>query len=93
MAEKRVWESNYKFDFWPLKVKNRPDLFVCRWCATYPWKNFDEGYNSASYLTSTGGLSKVARVPILRISGLPAWESRDKMTFGCKPHGQAQKIL
>jgi len=23
----------------------------------------------------------------------PTWESRDKMTFGCWPHGQAQRIL
>jgi hypothetical protein len=29
--------------------------------------------------------SKVAKVPILAISGLPTWEFRDKMTFGCKP--------
>jgi hypothetical protein len=32
--------------------------------------------------------SKVTGVPILRLS---TFESQDKMTFGCRPHGQAQK--
>jgi hypothetical protein len=31
--------------------------------------------------------------PNLGISGLPSWESRDKMTFGCRVRGEAQKIL
>jgi hypothetical protein len=66
---------------------------------TYRWKFLDEGYNFVSDLTSIGGLHKklwasiVARVPILRILKLPTWESRDKMTFGCRPHGQAHRIL
>jgi hypothetical protein len=25
--------------------------------------------------------------------GTPTWESRDKMSFGCGPHGEAQSIL
>ncbi len=36
---------------------------------------------------------KVVEIPILRISGLPTWESRDKMTFGCMPHGETQRLL
>jgi hypothetical protein len=32
---KKSWESNYKFDSWPLKIKNHPDLCVCKWHATY----------------------------------------------------------
>jgi len=36
---------------------------------------------------------KVVKVLILGISGLLAWETQDKMTFGCNPHGQAQRIL
>jgi len=49
----------------------------CRWHATYRWKAFDEGYNCLSDLISIWGLHaklwapKVARVPILAISGLP----------------------
>jgi hypothetical protein len=31
--------------------------------------------------------SKVQGVPILGIPGFPSWESQDKMTFGCSPHG------
>jgi hypothetical protein len=50
---------------------------VFRWCATYFWKALNEGYNVSLYLTSIGGLhkklwaSKVARIPIMGISGLP----------------------
>jgi hypothetical protein len=69
------------------------------WLATYSWKAFNEGYNFPLDLISIGGLhkelwtSKIVGVPISRISRLPTWESQDKMTFGCKPHGEAQIIL
>jgi hypothetical protein len=43
--------------------------------------------------TRNYGPPTIARVPILGISGLPSWESRDKMTFGCRVRGEAQKIL
>ncbi len=38
-------ESNCQFDSYPLKVENRPDLFTCKWRATYHWKTLDKGYN------------------------------------------------
>jgi hypothetical protein len=47
------------------------------WRATYRWKALDKGYNFASDLIRIGGLQKtlwgpkVAKVPILGISGLP----------------------
>jgi len=53
-------------------------------------------------LTSIGSLhkklsaSKVVGSPISRISKFlrfPTWESQDKMIFGCRPSGQAQRIL
>ncbi len=50
---------------------------MCKWHATYNWKALDEGYNFTLDLTSIKGLhkklwaSEVAKVPILRISGLP----------------------
>jgi len=44
---KKGRESKCQFDFRPLKVKNHPDLLACRWCATYHWKAFNEGYNFA----------------------------------------------
>jgi hypothetical protein len=59
----------------PLKVKNRPNLFTCRWRATYCWKALDEGYNFTLNLILIRGLhtklwvSKVARDPILGILG------------------------
>jgi hypothetical protein len=34
-GQKKGRESNYQFDCQSLKVKNRPDFFMCRWCATY----------------------------------------------------------
>jgi hypothetical protein len=65
-------ESNRQFDSRPLKVGNLPDFLTCRWCETYRWKAFDEGYNFALDLISIGGLQimlrapKVARIPTLR---------------------------
>ncbi len=53
---KKSWESNCKFDFRPLKVKNHFVLLMCRWCATYCWKAFDKTYNFALDLTSIRGL-------------------------------------
>jgi hypothetical protein len=44
-GQKKGRESNYQFDSWPEKVRNRPDLLSYRWRATYRWKAFDEGYN------------------------------------------------
>jgi hypothetical protein len=75
-GQKKGWESNWQFDSWPLKVKNRPDLLACRWRVTYCWKALDEDYNFDLNLISIQGLyeklwaPKVARVPTLAISGL-----------------------
>jgi hypothetical protein len=50
---------------------------MCRWRATYRWKPLDKGYNFALDLISIRGLQtklwapKVAKVPTLKISGLP----------------------
>jgi hypothetical protein len=83
-GQKKGWESNCQFDSQPLKVRNHPNLLMCKWCATCHWKAFDEGYNFVLDLTSNKGLnkkvwaSKVTRVPISRISGLPTCESWDK---------------
>jgi hypothetical protein len=70
-------ESDCQFDSWPKKVGNRPDLLVCRQCATYPWKALDESYNFVLNLIWIKGLHaklwcpKVARVSTLAIWGLP----------------------
>jgi hypothetical protein len=93
MAKKKGWKSKCQFDFRLLKVKNHLDLLACKWSAIYHWKAIDKGYNFSLDLTSIKGLqktlwaSKMARVPILGISGLLTWESQDKMTFGSNPCG------
>jgi hypothetical protein len=69
-------------------------------------KALDKGYNFVSNLIAIKGLntklyaSKVVRIPVVRISGLPlgspncenfgapTWESRDKKPFGCGPRGE-----
>jgi hypothetical protein len=70
-----------------LKIKNCPD-YLCASCATYFWKAFDEGYNFALNLTSIWGFNKKLRSS--KVVKVLIWESWDKMTFGCRPHGQAQ---
>jgi hypothetical protein len=70
-------KSNWQFDFRPLKVKDRPDFFVCKWCETYHWKALNESYNFVLNLISIKGMHtklwapKVTKVPTLGISGLP----------------------
>jgi hypothetical protein len=69
-------ESNWQFDSWPLKVRNRLDFRACGWSASYRWKALNKGYNFALDLISIGGLHKnlwrpkVVKVSTLVISGL-----------------------
>jgi len=76
-GQKKGRESNWQFDFRPLKVQNRPDLLACKWRATCCLKALNEGYNFASDLISIRGLHsklwapKVATVLTLAILGLP----------------------
>jgi hypothetical protein len=93
-GQKKNRESNWQFNSWPLKVKNRLDFLTCRWLATYRWKAFNKGYNFSLNLISIRGLQKCYGLPKLRKSqvgnlGTPIWESQDKMPFGCGPHGEA----
>jgi hypothetical protein len=75
--KKKGRESNWQFDSWSLKVRNRPDFLRCGWCDKYLWKALDEGYNFALNFISMGGFHaklwgpKVAGVLILGISGHP----------------------
>jgi hypothetical protein len=72
-GQKKGQESNWQFDSRPLKVKNRPNLLVCKWHVTYRW---NEGYNFSFDLILIEGLEKklwaykVAKVLISRILGL-----------------------
>ncbi len=51
-GQKKGWESNCQFDSRPLKVGNRclPDIRFE--CATWRWKDLDEGYNFGSDLVA-----------------------------------------
>ncbi len=76
-GQRKGRESNWQFDSRPLQVKNQPNFLACRWCATYHWKAFDEGYNFSLDLISIKGLHtklwgpKVMEILILGISKLP----------------------
>jgi hypothetical protein len=76
-GQKKGQESNWQFDFRPLKVKNWFNFLMCKWHATYHWEALDKGYNFGLDLIAIKGLhtklwgSKVARIPTLGISKLP----------------------
>ncbi len=80
-----------QFDSRPLKVGNRLDFLACRSHATYFWKALNKGYNFGWNLTSIKHLhtklwvSKVTRVPILGISGLPLGSLGTKWHLGVDP--------
>jgi hypothetical protein len=82
---------NCQFDSWPLKIRNRPNFLVCKWCATYHWKALDEGYNFSLKLISIGGLHtklwapKITEVPTLGISGFPFGSLGTKWHLGDGP--------
>jgi hypothetical protein len=93
-GQKKGWESNCQFDSRPKKVGNWPNLN-----ATYRWKALDESYNFALDLTSIQGLlaklwgSKIARVLVGAILGLPRGSPGREKPFGCSLHGKVQSIL
>jgi hypothetical protein len=75
MVKKKGWESKCQLDSQALKVRNRLDLLLFQWHATYHWKVFNKGYNFTLNLTLIKGLNKklwasrVTRVSISRILG------------------------
>jgi len=90
-GRKKSQEWKCQFDTKPLKVRNHPELHVCRKCSTYFWKSLDKDYNFVVNFISIKGLHKklwafkVARVLILGISGFPTWESWEKWHLGATP--------
>jgi len=57
-GKKKGRESNWQFNFWPLKVGNRPDHDACGWSVTCYWKVFNENYNFTSDFNPIRGVSK-----------------------------------
>jgi hypothetical protein len=93
-GQKKGRESNCQFDSRPLKVRNRclPDIGFE--CATWRWKDLDEGYNFGSDLVAIQLCSpelwpfKVPKVPQGQFR-----DSREFVPFGCSLHGELQRIL
>jgi len=63
-GQKKGRESNCQFDFWPLKVGNRPLPDVASRSATWRWKALDESYNFGLELIS------------IRVWGEELWPSK-----------------
>ncbi len=97
--QKKGRESNWHFDFRPLKVGNQPNFLACKQRVIHHWKALDEGYNFVLNLIVIEGLylkwwaSKVMGILAEGIFEIPTWESWDKKPFGCGPHGEVQNIL
>jgi hypothetical protein len=76
-GQKKGRESNWQFDYRPLKFKNLPDFLTCKQHATYRWKALDHVYNFAWNFIAIRGLHvklcapKVAGVPVVGISRFP----------------------
>jgi hypothetical protein len=79
-GQKKCRESNWQFDSRPLKVRNRPLPNIRFECATWRWKDLDEGYNFGLDLVTIGLCSRElwpSKVPGLQpghrdsISGVP----------------------
>jgi hypothetical protein len=62
-GQKKGRESNWQFDSRPLKVRNRPNLDICRRSATWRWKAFKESYKIALDLIPIWGLNKKLWMP------------------------------
>jgi len=83
-GKKKGQESNWQFDSQPLKVRNRPNPDVCKWCATHHWKALEEGYKFAWNLIPIRGLNKMlwslkfSGVQIGTVSGLLFGSPRTK---------------
>jgi hypothetical protein len=68
-GQKKGHESNWQFDFRPLKVENQLNLLAFKWCATYHWKALNERYNFAWDLISIRGLNTKLWGP--KFTGVP----------------------
>jgi hypothetical protein len=91
-GKKKNRDSKCQFHYWPLKVKNCLELRVCKWLATYRWKDFDESYNFSLDLTLIEGLHKKFYLQNVGSSNFKKFEILNvevlgKVTFGCKPYG------
>jgi hypothetical protein len=75
-GQKKGRESNWQFDSWPLKVKNRPLPDLRIECAIRRWKDFDEGYKFGSDLVAIRRRSR--ELWARKVPGLHPGQFRDK---------------
>jgi hypothetical protein len=93
-GQKKGRESNWQFDSRPLKVGNRPLPDVRFECATWRWKDRDEGYNFGLDCVAIQLYSwelwwfKIPEVPPGQFQ-----ESQQNVPFGCSLRDQPQRIL
>jgi hypothetical protein len=106
-GQKKGHESNWQFDSWPLKVRNRPLSDIRFGSVTWRWKDLNEGYNFGLDLVAIRLCSrelwpfKVLRVPLRQFRdtisghhfGTPFRESQEFVPFGCSLHCELQRIL
>ncbi len=87
-GQKKGRESNWQFDSWPLKVRNRPDPDVCKKSATWRWKAIKESYKIGSDLVPIGVQGeklwwpKVPGIQTRTVSGLHFGSLGTKNHFG-----------
>jgi hypothetical protein len=92
MPKRKADSQIVKFDSRPLKVVNRSNFLVCRWCA---WHVVGKLSTRATTLFQTSlwlkvctkryGLSKVMGIPTLGISKLPFGSPRIKWQLSAGP--------
>jgi hypothetical protein len=77
-GKKKGRESNLQFDCRPLKVRNRalPDIWFE--CATWHWKDLDEGYNFGWDLTVIRFCSR--ELWRFKVPGVPRGQFRDSIS-------------
>jgi hypothetical protein len=74
-GQKKGQESNWQFDSRPLKVRNRYLLDIRFECATWRWKDLDEGYNFGSDLVAIGLCNR--ELWPFKVPGVPPGQFRD----------------
>ncbi len=77
-GQKEGRESNWQFDSWPLKVGNRPLTNVRFECATWGWKDLDEGYNFGLDLVAIQLCSR--ELWQFKVPGVPSGQFRDSIS-------------
>jgi len=77
-GQKKGQESNCQFDSPPLKVGNRPLPDVRFECATWRWKDLDEGYNFGSDLVAIQRYNQ--ELWRFKVLGVPPGQFRDSIS-------------